>query len=129
MKRLIIAYTLMALTGCSYGSVGELDREGTTTAYDVRGQAVKVAECVTAALDANDTGMMIQRTRNLSDGSAELLGSDHDLRAVLMWRAVFKPTGPGSTRVELTTKDFPLFMSADSIRAHLQPVFTACSAR
>ncbi|WP_395678293.1 hypothetical protein [Inquilinus sp.] len=84
---------------------------------------------MTGVLDRNRHGFNIQRTRNLSDGSVELLGGDSDMARDILWRGIFKPSGPAATRLDLTTKGFFPFISETSLRRQILAVVNGCAGK
>jgi len=125
MKRLLGAAAL-ALAACTNNTVGDLKDGGVVDNYELSGAAPRIADCVVATLDANRHGLNVQRVRTLPDTSIEILGGDSDMATSIMWMGIFKPTGPSSTHLELTTKDFSPFMSRRSLHRQVTAIIQGC---
>jgi hypothetical protein len=127
MVRPIAWVAAVALAGCALPDANDLTQKGTMVPFAVRGTPSQIAECVTDSLDRRTLWYQIERSRTLTNGSVELLGTHWNYTGALLWKALLIADRPGVTRVELTTRNGLIFLSGDEIRADVRPEFEHCA--
>lgn len=128
MKRWLWLLAAVALAGCARAGTEALNEHGTERTPTFAGTPNLLADCLTTKLDEDDlAGIKVTRSRILSSGAIELQGKHHT-GVQLIWMAILTATGPGSTRVDLTMRNFAYIdMSGDEVATHIQDRLAACA--